>query len=98
MKIEKKRQKEIEIVTLMIRLYCRHHQDIDMKELINYASLRIQKCPRIKNKTFCSHCPIHCYEKTMLKKIKKVMRYSGPRMILYHPIYSIKHVICQKSI
>ena len=29
MNVEKKRQKEIQIVTLMIRLYCRHHDDID---------------------------------------------------------------------
>ena len=93
MDIEKKREKEIEIVTFMIQLYCRSHHDIDEEELITYASKRIEKCPTIKTKTFCSRCPIHCYEKKMQEKIKKVMCYSGPRMIFYHPILAMKHVI-----
>ncbi|WP_338040002.1 nitrous oxide-stimulated promoter family protein [Neobacillus bataviensis] len=25
--------------------------------------------------------------------MKAVMRYSGPRMMLYHPIYSVKHLL-----
>jgi len=92
MDIEKKRQKEIQIVSLMIHLYCLHHDDIDEKELKDYATLRIQKCPMMETKTFCSRCPIHCYQKQMQEKIKKVMRYSGPRMLFYHPILLIKHM------
>lgn len=91
MDLRDKRQKEIEIVTLMIQLYCCHHDDIDEAELIAYASARIQRCPMMKDKTFCSRCPIHCYEKKMQDKIKKVMRYSGPRMIFYHPVLAMKH-------
>lgn len=33
----------------------------------------------------------------MREKIRKVMRYSGPRMILYHPITAIRHVIENKK-
>ena len=29
----------------------------------------------------------------MKLKIKEVMRYSGPRMLFSHPIFSISHVI-----
>lgn len=93
MDIQEKRKKEIDIITLMIHLYCSYHSDIDEQELITYASKRIEKCPRIKEKTFCSQCPIHCYEKKMQEKIKKVMRYSGPRMIFHHPILAIKHAV-----
>lgn len=93
MNIEDKRQKEMNIVTLMIHLYCQYHNDINEKELIDYAILRIKKCPMMKKKTFCSRCEIHCYEKNMQDKIKKVMRYSGPRMIFYHPIITIKHMM-----
>lgn len=93
MDIKKKRQKEIKIVTLMIQLYCRYHCDIDEQELIQYASSKIQKCPMMEKKTFCSKCPIHCYQKEMQEKIKRVMRYSGPRMIFYHPILAIKHML-----
>lgn len=93
MDIEKKRQREIEIVTFMIHLYCRHHDDIDEKRLVEYATQRIQKCPMMKDKTFCSQCRIHCYEKTMQEQIKMVMRYSGPRMIFYHPVMALRHVL-----
>lgn len=93
MSVEAKRQKEIQIVALMIQIYCRHHYDIDEKELLDYVILRIQKCPMMKEKTFCSRCSIHCYEKNMQEKIKRVMRYSGPRMLLYHPILAMKHAL-----
>lgn len=93
MNVEKKRQREIKIVTFMIHLYCRHYDDIDKKRLIEYATQRIQKCPMMEDKTFCSQCRIHCYEKEMQKQIKMVMRYSGPRMIFYHPIMALRHVL-----
>lgn len=93
MSIEEKRQKEIELVSLMIHLYCRHHDDIHELELKEYARSRIERCPMMETKTFCSQCSIHCYQKDMQAKIKKVMRYSGPRMIFYHPIVAIKHIM-----
>lgn len=93
MDIEKKRQREKEIVSLMIHLYCKHHDDIDEDELQSYALQRIEKCPMMATKTFCSQCRIHCYEKTKQEQIKKVMRYSGPRMMFYHPILAIRHAL-----
>lgn len=93
MNVKLKRQKEIELVSLMIHLYCLHHDDIDEQQLQDYAIHRIQKCPMMESKTFCSRCQIHCYQKEMQEKIKRVMRYSGPRMIFYHPIIAIKHLI-----
>lgn len=93
MDLEKKRQKEIKIVTLMIHLYCSHHDDIDEKNILDYASKRILRCPMMKEKTFCSQCKIHCYDPIHQQQIKKIMRYSGPRMIFYHPILAIKHVL-----
>ena len=93
MNLQAKRQKEIKIVISMIQLYCRHHDDIDEQELIQSATSRIEKCPMMKDKTFCSRCKIHCYEKKMQEKIKKVMRYSGPRMIFHHPLLTIRHAL-----
>ena len=46
-----------------------------------------------KRTTFCSNCKVHCYKPEMREKIREVMRFSGPRMILYHPIMAIRHVI-----
>ena len=70
MNLQAKRQKEIKIVVSMIQLYCRHHDDIDEQELIQYATSRIENDQCMKDKTFCSRCKIHCYEKRC-KKNKK---------------------------
>lgn len=93
MNIERKKQKEKDIIAFMIHLYCKHHQDINEKQLIQYTFERIEKCPRIETKTFCSQCPIHCYQKNKQEEIKKVMRYSGVRMIFYHPILVLRHAL-----
>lgn len=34
----------------------------------------------------------------MKEKIRNVMRYSGPRMILHHPIMAIRHVIDKRHV
>jgi hypothetical protein len=34
----------------------------------------------------------------MKKRIKAVMRYSGPRMMLHHPFLAITHLFDEKSI
>lgn len=99
--IQSKIEKEKSIVAKMILLYCKglKHEGgspcKDCHELISYASLRIEKCPMMKTKTFCSNCKIHCYKPFMREKIKKVMRYSGPRLLLSHPIMTIGHLIEQ---
>lgn len=97
--IEEKRQREQKVVSLMIKLYCKknHHTKNELcdecKELDEYAKMRSSKCPFMETKTFCSNCKVHCYKPEMREKIKKVMRFSGPRMIFYHPILAISHVI-----
>jgi len=82
----------------MIRLYCRaHHQTDDLcqdcQNLLAYAWLRLQHCPFQENKTTCGNCAIHCYKRTMRDKVRTVMGWAGPRMIRYHPILAIGHLI-----
>lgn len=93
MDIKKKRRKEKEIVSLMIHLYCQKHKDINEFELKDYALMKIERCPMMATKTFCSQCSIHCYQKEKQKQIKKVMRYSGKRMLFYHPLLTMKHFL-----
>ena len=45
----------------------------------------------METKTFCSRCPTHCYAAKQREAIRNVMRYSGPRMLLHHPVLTIKH-------
>lgn len=91
-------QKEMETVTEMIQLYCKkkHHpgQGLcqDCEDLKNYALKRLSFCQFGENKTACSNCSVHCYKPEYRQKIKEVMRFSGPRMLMYHPLYAVKHI------
>ncbi len=97
--LQSKREYEKEIVSDMISLYCRKNHKSkenlceDCANLKYYALNRIEKCPFMENKTFCSSCKVHCYREDMRQKIKLVMKYSGPRMLFYHPITAIHHLI-----
>lgn len=62
-----------------------------------YARQRSSRCPFMETKTFCSNCRVHCYEPEMREKIREVMRFSGPRMIVYHPVTVVRHVIETKK-
>ncbi len=83
----------------MILLYCRKnhkgkaHPCEECAELTAYASERSARCPFMENKTFCSNCKVHCYNPEMRQKIRTVMRFSGPRMLLYHPGMAIGQLI-----
>lgn len=100
--IQKKREREKQTVSLMIKLYCKkkHHcgQKLcpECEELLNYALQRSDKCPFMETKTFCSNCKVHCYKPDMRERIRAVMRFSGPRMILYHPVMAVRHLIESK--
>lgn len=95
--LEKKRQYEKDLVGKMIGIYCRgnHHTKTLCKEcetLKNYAFCKIDRCPFMETKTFCSACKVHCYEKKMREKIRVVMRYSGKRMLFSYPKDTLYHL------
>lgn len=46
-----------------------------------------------KQKHFCANCRVHCYKPEMRERIKTVMHFSGPRMLLYYPLATIRHLI-----
>lgn len=98
MDIQAKREREKEVVSLMISLYCRKNHGSKTlcpacAELERYARTRSDRCPFMETKTFCANCKVHCYKPEMREKIREVMRFSGPRMLLYHPVMAIRHGI-----
>ena len=101
-KIKTKISRKKSIVSLMINLYCKKRHNASnppcdsCDELIGYSHRKIEKCPNIEANTSCVNCNIKCYNQSMQEKIKKVMKYSGPRMIFHHPIAAIKHLIRSK--
>ena len=69
LELEKKRSDEKRLVSEMIALYCRrqHHTPRgqlcpECQELHDYARIRIDRCPLMESKTFCSACRVHCYK------------------------------------
>lgn len=64
--------------------------------LCEYAAQRSRMCPFMEKKTFCSNCTVHCYKPEMRERIKKVMKFSGPRMLLYHPFMAVWHVVSSR--
>jgi hypothetical protein len=90
--------REKKIVRKMIGLYCKQNHRADglcaeCKELQDYALLRLEKCRYGQKKRACAKCPTHCYKTEMREKIKEVMRFSGPRMLLYHPLDAFRHLL-----
>ncbi len=102
--IEQKRAQEWRVVLLMIQVYChgahKNRQALktasalcaDCAALADYVHARVERCPFMETKTFCSMCRVHCYRAAEREKIRAVMRYSGPRMLGYHPILALRHV------
>lgn len=98
-----KREKEKVLVSQMVALYCRKkhgtHRGLcaACTELDTYAKQRSDKCPFMESKTFCSNCRVHCYKPVMRERIREVMRFSGPRMLFYHPVIAVRHMIETKK-
>ena len=91
-------EEEQQVVEQMIRLYCRKKEGNrelcpSCTELLQYAKARLEHCKFDENKTTCKKCPVHRYRPEMRERIRKVMRWAGPRMIWYHPAAAIRHLI-----
>lgn len=66
---------------------------VDGQEVLSYAMDRSEHCPFMESKAFCSNCKVHCYRPEMREKIRDVMRFSGPRMLFYHPVLAVSHML-----
>jgi hypothetical protein len=91
--------REKKTIEAMVHIYCKNHHEgktelcPECSELLEYAKMRLDKCPFQEKKTTCGKCLIHCYQPQMREKVKKVMRYSGPRMLLHHPVLAMHHAV-----
>ncbi|MCX6244503.1 MAG: nitrous oxide-stimulated promoter family protein [Bacteroidetes bacterium] len=90
--------REKRTIEKIIKLYCRsvhggNELCYDCAELREYAMKRIEGCVFKEDKPACKECPVHCYSPIRREEIRKVMRFSGPRMIFRHPVIAIMHAI-----
>lgn len=92
-------EQKIKLVGKMMSLYCKkHHRPNnngglceDCENLQQYSAQRNRNC---KNQnSFCAHCTSPCYAAEKRVQMRKVMKFSGPRIALYHPFWVGKHMI-----
>ncbi len=98
-----RRQREWKTIEAMIGLYCRdlHASRGQLcpgcTELTTYARLRLEKCPYGDGKPTCAKCPVHCYKPACRERVREVMRYAGPRLLLRRPILTIRHLLDERQ-
>ena len=98
-------ERERKTVYLMIRLFCRRHHraagaerggahDLcsECAHLYEYTRKRLATCRFGEEKPVCSKCSVHCYAPGPREQIRRVMRFSGPRMLLRHPYAALIHL------
>jgi predicted amidophosphoribosyltransferase len=95
-------ERERETMANMMEIYCadKHGSTelcADCRELLQYATARLDRCPNAENKPTCNKCTIHCYDPAHRERIKAVMRYAGPRMLLRHPVQAIRHLADERK-
>ncbi len=95
-----RRAREFKTIVVMLCLYCRaHHRPengalcSDCRALHDYAKRRIERCVFGEAKPTCANCTVHCYKAAMRERVRRVMRWAGPRMLWRHPVLTIRHII-----
>lgn len=95
-----RRERERQTITAMLRLYCRAHHPSHgpglcptCAALQAYAGLRLERCRFGEDKPACARCTVHCYKADMRQRVRQVMLWAGPRMLLRHPLLAIRHLI-----
>ncbi len=65
----------------------------DCAELRAYAEQRLLRCPFGEEKPTCNNCQVHCYRPEMRQRVRAVMIFAGPRMLLRHPVLALLHLL-----
>ena len=97
-----RRVRELKTIQVMITMYCSSHHHgsdplcADCTALFHYAQRRLQRCVFGDAKPSCAKCVVHCYNKDMRERIRVVMRWAGPRMLLRHPVLGVLHLLADR--
>ena len=100
-----RRRREQKTIDAMLRMYCRGHGHAraetaplctECAALREYAARRLERCLFGDAKPACAKCVVHCYRADMRERMREVMRWSGPRMLLRHPVLAFLHLIDER--
>lgn len=107
-KVARRREREKRTISNMVAIYCAGNHDAPArtetsfagealcpacKAIDDYCVLRTERCRSMAHKTSCEECGNHCYAPAEREQIRAIMRYTGPRMILHHPVAAIRHLL-----
>jgi hypothetical protein len=91
--------RELKTIRTMARMHCRDLHGTreglcaQCKELMDYATRRLDRCVFGDDKPTCANCKVHCYNAENREAVRVMMRYAGPRMLLRHPVLAVAHII-----
>jgi len=95
----KRMVREKTTISHMIALYCKAHHGTNngvlcssCQQFKEYAFLRLDKCPFQDKKSTCGKCTVQCYKPEMKQQAREIMSYSGPRLLLHHPLLALHHL------
>ena len=107
--VSRRLRREEKTIRVMIALYCGHHHGgggrplgaetsaaelcAECAALLTYARFRLAGCRFSHGKPTCARCTVHCYRTDMRERVRVVMRFSGPRMVIRHPLLAVAHVM-----
>ena len=94
----KRLEREWQTLKKMVGIYCAAHHEqpgqcAECRGFLDYARVRLDKCPYGTSKPTCANCPVHCYKRAHREQARTIMRYAGPRMLLRHPVLAIAHML-----
>lgn len=91
--------REKKTIDKMVHVYCKskhHTKDNQLCDectgFLEYAFIRLDKCPFQEEKSTCGKCLVHCYQPDRREKAKEIMHFSGPRLIWRSPLLSLHHL------
>ena len=106
--VARRREREQRTISQMVALYCvgnhgrANRTEIsfsgericpDCKAIDEYCVRRTERCRSMAHKTSCEACGNHCYAPAERERIRAIMRYAGPRMMLHHPVAAVRHLL-----
>ncbi len=82
----------------MVTLYCRHRLKVkyipeSYEQLIAYAFRQLERCRWGAKKPNCHQCKVHCYAPDKRRQVREIMKWAGPRMIIYAPMKAMRYLI-----
>ena len=96
----KQTEKDRKTLEAIGRIYCVAHHDSakdtsglcpSCRDTVDATLARTEACP-FGHESNCQDCKVHCQRGEAQARIRKMMRYSAPRMALRHPLMTAEYL------